>query len=301
MEAHLSWGLHRRPHPSSPSSDPEPAYPGPPTTPPSCQAALVWTFAFPLVVGYHATFLVNSASHVWGSRPYETGECHMRARACAPCRQRPPGAAAGGSVPAPPASSRRPLPPLACRPARSPLPPTPNRPYPTPPPNPQGDLSTNNALVAFLAFGEGWHNNHHAFGYSARHGLEAWEPDPTWWLICALQAVGLAWDVQVGPLTCHLCLGQHSLRACARRPPPPASAAAPCPNPAPLTPQTACPPHPLQVPSEKAKALKRRKPAGAAPAAAVDGDGPAPEGKGAAAGGKGAPRARRQAGKSALA
>jgi fatty-acid desaturase len=36
--------------------------------------ALVWSFAFPLVIGYHATFLVNSASHVWGYQPYETGE-----------------------------------------------------------------------------------------------------------------------------------------------------------------------------------------------------------------------------------
>lgn len=43
-----------------------------------------------------------------------------------------------------------------------------------------GDLSKNNWWVALLAFGEGWHNNHHAFEYSARQGLEWWEIDMTW-------------------------------------------------------------------------------------------------------------------------
>lgn len=49
-----------------------------------------------------------------------------------------------------------------------------------------------------MSFGEGWHNAHHAFPYSARHGLEWWEIDPTWYLICILKALGLVWDVQVG-------------------------------------------------------------------------------------------------------
>lgn len=35
-----------------------------------------------------------------------------------------------------------------------------------------GDLSRNNWWVGILAWGEGWHNNHHAFEFSARHGLE---------------------------------------------------------------------------------------------------------------------------------
>ncbi len=35
------------------------------------------------------------------------------------------------------------------------------------------------------------------FPYSARHGLEWWELDPTWYLICILKALGLVWDVQV--------------------------------------------------------------------------------------------------------
>lgn len=38
-----------------------------------------------------------------------------------------------------------------------------------------GDLSKNNWWVGILAFGEGWHNNHHAFEFSARHGFEWWQ------------------------------------------------------------------------------------------------------------------------------
>ena len=37
-----------------------------------------------------------------------------------------------------------------------------------------GDISMNNALIGILAHGEGWHNNHHAFETSARHGLKWW-------------------------------------------------------------------------------------------------------------------------------
>ncbi|GJT96611.1 palmitoyl-monogalactosyldiacylglycerol delta-7 desaturase, chloroplastic-like protein [Tanacetum coccineum] len=43
-----------------------------------------------------------------------------------------------------------------------------------------GDLSKNNWWVALLTFGEGWHNNHHAFEFSARHGLEWWQIDIAW-------------------------------------------------------------------------------------------------------------------------
>ena len=64
---------------------------------------------------WHITWFVNSASHVWGTQPFRTG-----------------------------------------------------------------DLSRNNWWVGILAFGEGWHNNHHAFEFSARHGLEWWQVDMTW-------------------------------------------------------------------------------------------------------------------------
>lgn len=60
-----------------------------------------------------------------------------------------------------------------------------------------GDLSKNNWWVAVLAFGEGWHNNHHAFENSARQGLEWWQYDPTWYVIWFLEAVGLATSVKL--------------------------------------------------------------------------------------------------------
>ncbi|KAM0035064.1 putative fatty acid desaturase domain, acyl-CoA desaturase [Helianthus debilis subsp. tardiflorus] len=60
-----------------------------------------------------------------------------------------------------------------------------------------GDLSKNNFWVALFTFGEGWHNNHHAFEYSARHGLEWWEIDFTWWCILFLEAIGLATNVKL--------------------------------------------------------------------------------------------------------
>ncbi|DBA99534.1 TPA: hypothetical protein ACH3X3_012115 [Trebouxia sp. C0006] len=60
-----------------------------------------------------------------------------------------------------------------------------------------GDLSRNNWWVAALAFGEGWHNNHHAFEFSARHGLEKWQVDITWLVISALHTLGLASNVKL--------------------------------------------------------------------------------------------------------
>ena len=66
-----------------------------------------------------------------------------------------------------------------------------NRPYAS------DDHSTNNLTVAVLSLGEGWHNNHHAFPTSARHGLRWWQFDPSYLLICALKRTGLAWDVRL--------------------------------------------------------------------------------------------------------
>ena len=54
-----------------------------------------------------------------------------------------------------------------------------------------GDYSTNCWWVALLAYGEGWHNNHHAFPNSARQGLRWWEVDMTWWMVRIFQSVGL--------------------------------------------------------------------------------------------------------------
>jgi stearoyl-CoA desaturase (Delta-9 desaturase) len=57
------------------------------------------------------------------------------------------------------------------------------------------DESRNVAWLALLSFGESWHNNHHAFPRSARHGLRWWELDVSALVIRCMEAVGLAWDV----------------------------------------------------------------------------------------------------------
>lgn len=59
--------------------------------------------------------------------------------------------------------------------------------------------STNLWWVGLVAWGEGWHNNHHAFQRSARHGLAWWEVDVNWIIIRAMEKVGLARDVQLLP------------------------------------------------------------------------------------------------------
>jgi stearoyl-CoA desaturase (delta-9 desaturase) len=91
---------------------------------------VVWGMFVRLVGVLHATWLVNSASHMWGYRNYETT-----------------------------------------------------------------DDSRNNWFVAIVAYGEGWHNNHHAYPRMARHGHKWWEIDITWCAIWLLRKVGLVWDV----------------------------------------------------------------------------------------------------------
>ncbi|MEM1308289.1 MAG: fatty acid desaturase [Cyanobacteria bacterium P01_H01_bin.153] len=93
---------------------------------------VIWGIFVRLVVVYHCTWFVNSATHKFGYRTYETK-----------------------------------------------------------------DLSTNCWWVALVTYGEGWHNNHHAFQHSARHGLRWWEFDVTWMHIRLLQLLGLARKVKV--------------------------------------------------------------------------------------------------------
>jgi fatty-acid desaturase len=91
---------------------------------------VVWGMFVRLVYVLHVTWFVNSASHIWGYRNYETT-----------------------------------------------------------------DDSRNLWWVGLLAFGEGWHNNHHAFQRMARQGHKWWEVDVTYWVICMMEKVGLAWNV----------------------------------------------------------------------------------------------------------
>ena len=93
---------------------------------------VVWGIFVRLVLVYHSTWLVNSATHVWGYRTYKTGED-----------------------------------------------------------------STNLWWVALFSYGEGWHNNHHAFQTSARHGLKWWEFDSTYWTIKFLEMLGLAKNIKI--------------------------------------------------------------------------------------------------------
>jgi stearoyl-CoA desaturase (Delta-9 desaturase) len=58
------------------------------------------------------------------------------------------------------------------------------------------DEARNNWVVAALVLGEGWHNNHHAFPGSARHGLHRWQVDMSWILIRSLEKLGLVWNVR---------------------------------------------------------------------------------------------------------
>jgi len=93
---------------------------------------LVWGGLVRVFLVHHVTWSVNSVCHLWGMRPYRTG-----------------------------------------------------------------DQSRNNFLFGVLAMGEGWHNSHHAFPTSARHGLRWWQPDASYWFIRLLWLLGLARNVKV--------------------------------------------------------------------------------------------------------
>ena len=92
---------------------------------------VLWGIPLRLVIVYHCTWLVNSATHWWGTVAHDSG-----------------------------------------------------------------DKSKNNPWVAALTFGEGWHNNHHAFPHSARHGFGR-QIDLTWQHIRLLRKLGLATQVRL--------------------------------------------------------------------------------------------------------
>ncbi len=96
---------------------------------------LFWGVFLRVTVAWHVTWLVNSATHMFGTRRFETN-----------------------------------------------------------------DDSTNHWLIAFLTYGEGWHNNHHAHPRSAKHGLAWYEFDLNWVLIRGMQLVGLATDIKLTKL-----------------------------------------------------------------------------------------------------
>lgn len=58
------------------------------------------------------------------------------------------------------------------------------------------DESRNNWAVGIVSLGEGWHQNHHAFPQSAKHGLARLQVDPSYLVIRGLEALGLATNVR---------------------------------------------------------------------------------------------------------
>ncbi len=63
------------------------------------------------------------------------------------------------------------------------------------------DDSRNNWWVALMTFGEGWHNNHHAFPAAARHGLSWYQVDINWYGIWLLKKLGLARKIRLADPT----------------------------------------------------------------------------------------------------
>jgi stearoyl-CoA desaturase (Delta-9 desaturase) len=62
-----------------------------------------------------------------------------------------------------------------------------------------GDMSRNSALLAIIALGEGWHNNHHRYMSCARQGFYWWEVDVTFYLLKALSALGVVHGLRKPP------------------------------------------------------------------------------------------------------
>ncbi len=96
---------------------------------------LLWGAVLPATIGFHVTWMVNSVTHLWGTRRFSTS-----------------------------------------------------------------DDSRNNFWVALLTGGEGWHNNHHAYPVSVRHGLAWYEIDVNYYGILLLQKLGLASHVKTASL-----------------------------------------------------------------------------------------------------
>jgi stearoyl-CoA desaturase (Delta-9 desaturase) len=61
------------------------------------------------------------------------------------------------------------------------------------------DDSRNNAVLALLTMGEGWHNNHHHYQSSTSQGFFWWEVDPSFWILKILARFGIVWDLRRPP------------------------------------------------------------------------------------------------------
>jgi stearoyl-CoA desaturase (delta-9 desaturase) len=61
------------------------------------------------------------------------------------------------------------------------------------------NTARDNPVLAFLTYGEGYHNFHHIFDNDYRNGVKWWQFDPTKWLIAAMSWVGLATNLKRVP------------------------------------------------------------------------------------------------------
>jgi stearoyl-CoA desaturase (delta-9 desaturase) len=61
------------------------------------------------------------------------------------------------------------------------------------------DDSRNSLALSLLTLGEGWHNNHHRYPTSSRHGLASWELDVTYLGLVMLRGIGVIWDLRKPP------------------------------------------------------------------------------------------------------
>jgi stearoyl-CoA desaturase (delta-9 desaturase) len=78
------------------------------------------------------------------------------------------------------------------------------------------DQSRNNALLALITLGEGWHNNHHRFPSTVRQGFYRWELDVSWLVLKGLARLGLVWDLRDPPA--HVLAEGRALDAARKRP-----------------------------------------------------------------------------------
>ena len=59
----------------------------------------------------------------------------------------------------------------------------------------EANSARDNGFLAFLTYGEGYHNYHHIFQADYRNGIRWWQWDPTKWLIFSLSKLGLCWNL----------------------------------------------------------------------------------------------------------
>ncbi|WP_231864447.1 acyl-CoA desaturase [Sorangium cellulosum] len=61
------------------------------------------------------------------------------------------------------------------------------------------DTSRNNFWLALITLGEGWHNNHHHYMSSANQGFFWWEIDVSFYILRAMEKLGLIWELRTAP------------------------------------------------------------------------------------------------------